>query len=885
MINNLKTINKLVIKSEKFDDNFLISTYEHQYLYNFFEPLKTPEYLEIIIKINEFLYILDNEIDNSIKAGGNTFELEKKDINLIYSLYLLNSFLKSSSIENNINFNYIYMDEILNSIVEYENKFWLYYYSSVSLNKEDFKKKFASIIYALVAKGIIFENKITEKIKSRIYISIGHTSQRNRMIEKANISEKPYSIRVIAGEFYLIGDSFLNTTELFRKNSYSNRTIKILDNEFIRKLKERYVIFDKNDFYRVKKIFEINSNTKIDDVQTKINENMVKEKEITKEINDIKYKINENSNFHVDIIEDEIFNNYNLEPTPFNILLYSYNYIFSEILGVDFKKMLTVNYIQKNFSVEEILTCKISSSEKFLENLNENLCEYKSLNKETINKALLVKIVKNNKKKIAFIFSKLKKSDALNNFYYTSYKEINIKEDQLKEIKKKTSNLYILNTFKIIEDLNIFDKPIYIPFFFDFRSRKYDDSSFGVTSFVASRYIINYGVYTSDIDGKSAYTGFIKHNYIRYINEIKKKFNIENDKSYIIDGIFWCLIGIGKNFRKKNQVAYTIDTFLAKAVEIIDTYKVNYENLEDTLTYFHYIEIIKSFKDKNIKKRLVHKDATASFIQNLIRIIGPKNENSLILANLKSKDTWYDTYNLCLEEWKKTLDCKSNENLKYFTRSTIKLPLMTASYDSTYLTRLKYFKDKIKEDFSLQYIPFSVIPLFKNFYNFVEKNFWNDYFIKNKPEILNEIIKNNIEKNTSVKQALIKSSVVIADIIYFKSTIEKKVITLSFKNEDNLIKIRRTKNIYIIDDTQLFLRKMNQSLKANWVHFSDATLCIQINNNYKVPYLTIHDCFLVDVLSVSKFIATANKEFSNIIDLTIDDKENLKEISSIFIFI
>jgi hypothetical protein len=37
---------------------------------------------------------------------------------------------------------------------------------------------------------------------------------------------------------------------------------------------------------------------------------------------------------------------------------------------------------------------------------------------------------------------------------------------------------------------------------------------------------------------------------------------------------------------------------------------------------------------EKIKKRIILKDATASVIQNLIKILGPKNQESLNLANL-----------------------------------------------------------------------------------------------------------------------------------------------------------------------------------------------------------------------------------------------------------
>jgi hypothetical protein len=69
----------------------------------------------------------------------------------------------------------------------------------------------------------------------------------------------------------------------------------------------------------------------------------------------------------------------------------------------------------------------------------------------------------------------------------------------------------------------------------------------------------------------------------------------------------------------------------------------------DLIEFSHYENILISLKDKNFKKRFLLKDATASFIQNLIRLLGYKNENSLKHANLHSKDKWYDTYSFILK--------------------------------------------------------------------------------------------------------------------------------------------------------------------------------------------------------------------------------------------
>jgi hypothetical protein len=62
------------------------------------------------------------------------------------------------------------------------------------------------------------------------------------------------------------------------------------------------------------------------------------------------------------------------------------------------------------------------------------------------------------------------------------------------------------------------------------------------------------------------------------------------------------------------------------------------KDLTSQIEYSHYVKILKSFSQKNVIKRVILKDATASFIQNLIRIMGHKNDDSLKYANLNSCD-------------------------------------------------------------------------------------------------------------------------------------------------------------------------------------------------------------------------------------------------------
>jgi hypothetical protein len=76
------------------------------------------------------------------------------------------------------------------------------------------------------------------------------------------------------------------------------------------------------------------------------------------------------------------------------------------------------------------------------------------------------------------------------------------------------------------------------------------------------------------------------------------------------------------------------------------------------------------------------------------------------------------------------------------------------------------------------------------------------------------------------------------------------------------------------------------SIRANWIHYIDGLLVRDINNNSKYIYITIHDCFCIDILNVSNFIITANNQSNKKIFKSMSwNKLNNIEFFSIFIFI
>ena len=101
---------------------------------------------------------------------------------------------------------------------------------------------------------------------------------------------------------------------------------------------------------------------------------------------------------------------------------------------------------------------------------------------------------------------------------------------------------------------------------------------------------------------------------------------------------------------------------------------------------------------------------------------------------------------------------------------------------------------------------------------------------------------------------------------------------LSFKK-------RYTKKNYEINLNLLDKKKTEISIRANWAHAIEGGYTRDINENTRTIYFTIHDCFMVDSLEVSNFIAVANRNFKL---NEVKEIEFIKEkitIFSIFIFI
>jgi hypothetical protein len=93
------------------------------------------------------------------------------------------------------------------------------------------------------------------------------------------------------------------------------------------------------------------------------------------------------------------------------------------------------------------------------------------------------------------------------------------------------------------------------------------------------------------------------------------------------------MISIGKLKINKNSEEVDIEIFLKISLKLKENDLID---ILDKIELNYYNTIIKNLKEEVIIRRTLLKDATASFFQNLIRILGSKNEEYLMIANLKS---------------------------------------------------------------------------------------------------------------------------------------------------------------------------------------------------------------------------------------------------------
>ena len=565
----------------------------------------------------------------------------------------------------------------------------------------------------------------------------------------------------------------------------------------------------------------------------------------------------------------------------YRFLLKNKNFIFLDLFFKKFKifkkKDIKIYFYIDHYTnvfeilkknIESKLTIKLNTENDFLKNILDV--------KVKIDYELLEYYFDNKLKKLNLEKNKLyEEYNLIINNLKRSIQEENIKEISL--ISKELSE--ISNILRISEILkNKKDCFFYFPISICFRGRIHFLSSISFTFYKEFRYCLHGGEYERDfvqpfhVLNEKIEKIFLEH--IRYLKYLKK-YKFEDKPLDIKISILWILISIAEIFKTKLGSEVTINRFLECGIKVINE-EIDYKSLNE-LDEFDDLKLqgLKKILDeinKNVYiKRFLSKDATASCFQHLIKILGNSDQEAVKWCNLKSENSWYDTYTFILNKWFTTisidkLDVDCQNLLKtYFYRSSIKKPIMTLQYGAKDITCFKYFCQinnlRKKNEETIKFI--------ENYYN----NF--QQFINNSLGLLDSNPKNIIIMLDKInhKINLIDGSEV--NLIYFK--MKKHQIKVTINN------LRYTKQEWYIT-TIKNLRRTNSTSRANYIHTHDAATSRYVLT--KKAILTIHDCFLIDYRSTTYLIAVINEAMGiTFHDLNLNKKLTSYEIFSIFIII
>lgn len=538
-------------------------------------------------------------------------------------------------------------------------------------------------------------------------------------------------------------------------------------------------------------------------------------------------------------IKEEYEINFNIELSH---IAYEYSNIWNNRLYLYSYHYTTVNEILRpNPRSNKI----IEKSNSLLDSLNNILTNYVYISNERLD-SMIIDLCK----EYSIVEANIYEDYKLFIEQYIKYTRKGEK-DWIKSLSK-TLSIYL----RIINLINIRDnnknEKIYLPPMFCFRGRTYFLSSYSITFQKELRYCCNWGKY-ENIDL------FLTHPLLECIeNELEKRhfllknisiFNFLNKKNKIKNAVIWIIVSIAET-NKSKKPSWTLDDFISEGISIIENWEMlkNITDLEDKIKIKYLINILKEIEKDIYIKWLISKDATASVFQHSIKSMGVKNEESLKWCNFQSKDTWYDTYNFIISTWKKEYlgtIYKYDESVdKYFTRKTLKDTIMTHTYGALKNTSLERFLKKIKEVFKEDTIDIflekKLIHFFKDFFNFLETK---SSIIADSTKIMKKLLKD------IPKEEITFSDETKIYLTYYKKT------TVQIEGKIKGKRITR-QEIRLLNEKDL--RKLSSSIRANYVQALDGSL---VRWFYAMGYkgITIHDCFMVDYMSISFLIAVINQ--------------------------
>lgn len=583
-----------------------------------------------------------------------------------------------------------------------------------------------------------------------------------------------------------------------------------------------------------------------------IYESLVVEKVISRRVIFYQHKSFIIYNFPIQL---NLFKSVDLYITPFEICVIDEIYYLTNLHYSSIRRLFIPNeFSGKSFefsiqsqSIKNLLDIHVYIDKERLDIIIETLCNFNEYKRDGLEKRY--------KNLTNFLEKKILEED--------SY--------AIKKIIQEQSLIANIIKLKNISDLKIFNRKIYLPVMFDFRSRKYSLSDISPTFYKEFRFCVFSGYYKNGEKPKDhIFNELIYPNLDKYLYMLQNlKMDVSNLNLDEKRTVIWLLISCVEIIKSSIGKQITINLFIQKGIEMLNNEKMAFGDPYDRIKFDYIRFIILDLINGGNKKWLISKDATGSCFQHLIKVAGPKNENSLIWCNLQSLDTWYDPYAYIIESFKSRKDCIAIDQNTFnlvFSRKFLKKTIMIENYSAGERCCWDYFsKDISIYNFTL-FEQAEIRKIFSEFYKFIH---YDNILIKNSiADMTQKIVKNDYKVQFNDGGSI--------NLSYFN--IDFKEINLFIKDK------RFTKKEKSLS-TILNDKKSIKSLTANFIQSLDASLVRWLLSYESI--ISVHDCFLIDYRNTTFLISKVNEgmrlqfhKFTTKEDISLIDK-----IFSIFILI
>jgi hypothetical protein len=784
-----KTIQKLIYKNIHTNSNILK-----------LESMQLNNLLEICKNIN--------------KNINNDFNCELFLSQLITNWFLLSFTNKIYSTSFEVT-NYIYTNryDLLESVLDYMNKFVIYYNNDnneLYINQTKCKKLITSFISLLCIEKIFVKTTLNKYVngtkKSHILIGLKIQLKTDILYNTKLYLNEPNIIHKKNNK-YFIGLHYSTITTIFKKNIKSDKIFQLKDNNFLKNIKGIKYNINTEMYTRIVKELEKEFNcdkiSLVKNIKCKIKNILDDDKSTKKIINDRmllkKYKKSE-LNLTSDLIDDDI-------DTP-------------------------------KFELEDLLEDVVTLQDNYDSYYYNETTNIKDVNLENDDDFT-------NKIKNHFI--------------------INVYNNQKSCLNKYYNYLVFLSLENIFKDITYF----YLTYALDFRGRVYSNSFISPMGNKLFRYIYTYGEYLKeDIEKVDLYLQTNIKDIILQSNLIKN-INIDIKNEIKMKYIYWILFELGKLFKSDileiNKGILDDQIILKHGDYIYDLYKKNKLKLSfnELLELYHIDCIINSLNKNIFIKYIIYKDSTASGIQLLLVVLGAINNDIYKICNLDSTSQWYDTYYHIIEMFKNTPEIKNlfilnNPILqKILNRKILKRLTMVYGYNVSYAKGKDYYINDVKNnvteieklDSNLQVS----ILVFTLYFNFLNSLFKKGKFFKKSLENFVKEYKEMLDEKGIVQLEVADKSIISLEYNYMISI-----------QVDRTYKKKRTRIKICKPSEEINKTKTIRALVANATHALDANYVRYILTELDYPIITIHDCFGIDILSIDILLKIANNSINKI---------------------